>query len=202
MDARIADLDPQRCDQLLNSLIVPRPIAWVTSRDATGRGNLAPFSYFTMVSRFPPIVMVSFTGPKNTLANVVAAEEFVVNVVSTPLAETMVATSADYPAGVDEAGILGIDLAPSVAVAVPRVAASRAALECRLHSVQPVGDGTLVFGEVVHVHVDDAVLRDGRVDPEALQAVGRIGGNYYVTATRPVRHNKPAPAPASPEGVR
>src|SRR4249919_1057454 len=102
MEYDTAKLTPLANERLINSLVVPRPIAWVTTVDAEGRGNLAPFSYFNVVSGgTPPVVMISFStkGYKHTLANLVETGEFVVNVVSYELSEAMVASSGEYPAG-------------------------------------------------------------------------------------------------------
>ena len=198
MDIASADLDPLDLERLVNSVVVPRPIAWITTLDESGRGNLAPFSYFNVVSSgHPPIVMVSFSpkGKKDTLANLVARGEFVVNLVSDELRAAMVASSAPLAAGDDEARRVGLDTAASASVSVPRLAAARAALECRTHATQPVGEFTMVFGAVAHFHVDDAVIRDGRVDPALLAPVGRLGGSLYATVSEPYRLERPEAAP-------
>jgi flavin reductase (DIM6/NTAB) family NADH-FMN oxidoreductase RutF len=165
---------------LLTSLVVPRPIAWVSSLDAEGQRNLAPHSYFNAISSDPPIVHFTSTGVKDTLRNVRATGEFVVNVVTEDLAEAMNVTAADFPPGEDEFAWAGLDTAPSAVVKPPRVAAAKAALECRVHQILSLGNGNMVFGDVLHVWVDDAVWRDGRVDPDALRAVGRLAGSSYM----------------------
>lgn len=191
LDLRGAILpDHQR---LLNSLVVPRPIAWVTSLDGHGRRNLAPFSYFNLVSRIPPIVVISITGAKDTLANVQARGEFVVNVATRDLAEQMVMSSAVLEPHVDEVEHVGLRTVPSSTVTVPRLEAARAALECVLHRVERIGDGTLVFGVVQHVHVSDDVMRDGRVITEVLMPVGRLGGSEYCLVAETLRITRPGP---------
>ena len=188
-------LTPVENERLINSLVVPRPIAWVTTLDAEGRGNLAPFSYFNVVSGgTPPIVMISFStkGYKHTLANLVATGEFVVNVVSHELSAAMVASSGDYPSGVDEAALVGLDVAPGAAVRPGRLAAAPAALECRTVSTSPVDAFTVALGRVVHIHVADAVLRDGRVDPALLQPVARLGGSLYAALGDAYRIERPS----------
>jgi flavin reductase (DIM6/NTAB) family NADH-FMN oxidoreductase RutF len=164
---------------LLTGLVVPRPIAWVSTVAADGTRNVAPHSYFNLVSHDPPHVGFSATGVRDTLTNVRASGEFVVNVVSADLVESMNLTATDFPPQEDEFDWAGLAAAPAARVAAPRVARARAHLECRLAQEVPVGSATLVIGEVVHVHVDPAVWRDGRVDPVLLDPVGRLAGTGY-----------------------
>ena len=166
---------------LLTGLVVPRPIAWVSTVGVDGVRNLAPHSYFTLVSHHPPHVAFSSTGVRDTLTNVRARGEFVVNIVTSGLVERMNLTATDFPPGEDEFAWAGLTAAPAARVGVPRVAEARAHLECRLAQEVPVGDATLVIGEVVHVHVDPGVWRDGRVDPALLDPVGRLAGTGYAT---------------------
>lgn len=180
-------------ERLLNSLVVPRPIAWVTSLDGYDRRNLAPFSYFNLVSRVPPIVVISITGDKDTLANVRTRGEFVVNVVSRDLAEQMVLSSAPLAPQADEVDYVGLTTVPSTTITVPRLEAALAALECVLHRVERIGDGTLVFGTVQYVHVSDDVMRNGHVVTEALMPVGRLGGSEYCSVAETFRIMRPDP---------
>lgn len=186
-----AELQPREAYLLLTSLVVPRPIAWVSSVSGAGAANLAPHSYYNIASSHPPIVHFTSSGVKDTLRNVRATGEFVVNVVSADLLEMMNATAADFPPGEDEAAYLGVELAPSETVRPPRVAGARAALECRLHSELSIGNGNMVFGEVTRAHVAEDVWRDGRVAADPLEPVGRLSGSGYtlvdevVTLTRP-----------------
>jgi flavin reductase (DIM6/NTAB) family NADH-FMN oxidoreductase RutF len=193
VDYDISDLSPPEREQLMNSLVVPRPIAWVSTLDAAGVGNLAPFSYFNLVSSSPPVVMIAFSakGRKDTLANIEARREFVVNVVHHDLRHPMVVTAANVAAEVDEATLLGLEMRPSVAIATPRLAEAVATLECRLHQVIPVFDSRMALGTVEHVQVSDEVLRDGRVAAELLAPVARLGGSLYTTVTDAYRIDRP-----------
>lgn len=185
------DLAPRDTYFLLTSLVVPRPIAWVSTLSAEGVRNLAPHSYFNAISSSPPIVHFTSTGVKDSLRNVRATGEFVVNVVSRDLLEVMNLTAADFPPGEDEFAWAGLDAAPSQTVAAPRVASARAALECRVREVLSMGNGTMVFGDVLHFHVDDDVWRDGRVAPELLQPVGRLSGAGYAPVDTVLRLPRP-----------
>lgn len=173
--------------------IVPRPIAFVSSMDAEGIGNLAPFSFFTGCSSNPPVVCFCTTvrqGPvplKDTLRNIQATGEFVVNVVSEEFAEQMNACSAEVAPGIDEFDLSGLTRLPSELVSPPRVAESHVQMECRLRQVitvsENVGGGYLVLGDVLLFHVDEAVLDGDKIDPDRLLAIGRMGGPSY-TRTR------------------
>ncbi|MBA2529789.1 MAG: flavin reductase family protein [Euzebyales bacterium] len=181
------DVDPvslpaRECYYLMTSLCVPRPIAWVSSLDGDGRRNLAPHSYFNVISSAPPILHFTSSGEKDSLRNVLATGEFVVNVVSADLVEVMNLTAADFPPQEDEFDWAGLEAVASARVAPPRVARARAAMECRVRDTVTMGNGTMVFGDVVHIHVDAAVWRDGRVDPDLLEPVGRLAGSNYAVA--------------------
>jgi flavin reductase (DIM6/NTAB) family NADH-FMN oxidoreductase RutF len=176
--------------KLMVGIIVPRPIAFVSSIDAKGIVNLAPFSYFTACSSNPPAVCFSTTvrsGPvpfKDTLSNVRATGEFVVNIVSEEFAEKMNITSAEVAPEVDEFELSGLTKLPSELVKPPRVAESHVQMECRLKEIVTVsekpGGGHLVIGEVLRFHLDEGVLDDDKVDPARLKAIGRMGGPMYV----------------------
>ena len=188
--------------RLMTDLVAPRPIAWVSTLDPQGRPNLAPFSYFQAVCSRPAMVMLSVSPrpdgrPKDTLANVLATRELTISHVSEPLVVAMNATSGEYPPAVDEWEIAGepgarLRSLPSSVVAPPRVAAARAAMECRLTHAIPLGHGpkgapssTLVLAEVLVFWIASGLLqRDERgrlvpIDPAALAAVGRMGGMSY-----------------------
>jgi len=192
------DFDPQRIDsvamyKLLIGSVVPRPIAWVSSVDATGVRNLAPFSYFMAITHDPPTIAFSSgprgaetmgaNGKKDTLANVEATGEFVVNVVDDALAAQMNVTSGDYPPDVDEFAEARLTVAPSVKVRAPRVAEAPVSMECRVAQIIPVGrlPHHLVMGEIVHLHVRDDVYdpSTGRLDMHKLKPVGRLAGHLY-----------------------
>ncbi len=166
---------------LLSGLVIPRPIAWVSTVDEQGVRNVAPHSFFNMMSSQPPHVAFSSQGIKDTLRNLRAVPEFVVNIVSMDLAEAMNASATNAPPDVDEFDAFGIDAAPSSVVRPPRVASSRAHLECRVTDEVSIGNGHLVIGEVVHIHVDPSVWRDGRVQPDLLDPVCRLAGTRYAS---------------------
>lgn len=168
---------------LLTSVIVPRPIAWVSTLDAQGTRNLAPYSYFNACSATPPIVHFTSTTSRDSLANVRATGEFVINVVSEDLAPAMRVSSAALHGGEDEFTVAGLQTVPSRTVAPPRVAGAKVALECRLRQLLEMGEGTMVFGDVLHVHVERSVWREGRVDPTLLRPVGRLSAPYFTTVS-------------------
>ena len=173
----------------LVGLVTPRPIAWVTSIDEQGRPNLAPFSFFNAFGANPPIVVFSPTlrrdgTEKDTLINVRAVGEFVINAAVEPLAEAVNATSAELPPGLSEAEAAGLTLVTSERVRPPRVAESPAHLECVVREIRSFGVGpiapNLVIGEVVLIHVADEMIdASGAVDPHRLRTVARLGGDYW-----------------------
>lgn len=180
-------------EKLLVGVILPRPIAFVSTISLDGVANLAPFSFFTAVCPRPPVICFCNSirprdgAKKDTLRNVEATGEFVVNVVSEDFAAQMVACSGDYPPDVSEFAVSGLTPVPSDLVKPPRVKESRVSMECRLLQVVTVstepGGGSLVMGEVLRFHVDDSVLSGGAVDPGKLRPIGRMGGIDYVRTT-------------------
>jgi flavin reductase (DIM6/NTAB) family NADH-FMN oxidoreductase RutF len=185
-----AALDAKRAYHFLTSAVVPRPIAWVTTLDpGTGVVNAAPFSWFNAVCADPPMLMLAIQAradgsPKDTLRNLRASGEFVVNAAPKALVQEMVQTSGDYPSDVSEVQAVGLRTAPSRKVAPPRLADSALHFECRLAQDIPLGRTkatTLVLGEVVHIAAEDAILDErGNVDPTKLTLVARMGGAEYV----------------------
>ena len=167
---------------LLTSLVVPRPIAWVSTLSSSGVPNVAPHSYFNAISSDPLIVHFTSTGVKDTLTNVRQTGEFVVNVVTEDLIEKANLTAANFPPGEDEFAWADLDEAPSKTIAPPRVAEAAAAFECAVNRIVSIGNGHMVFGDVTHLVVDERVMRDGRVAPDLLDAVGRLGGSWYTRA--------------------
>jgi len=171
--------------RLLSSTVVPRPVAWTSSRSGDGVDNLAPYSFFTVATVDPPTLVVSTTGTgrglKDTARNAVETGGFAVNVVTDDLAAAMNETSATLPAGEDEFEHAGVERAAGERVDAPIVADSPVSLECRLADVVEVGISTLLFGEVVYAHVDDDLLVDGKLDVRRLDAVGRLAGSHYAT---------------------
>jgi len=185
-----AELEFNDVYKLMIGVIVPRPIAFVSTIDGNGVRNLAPFSYFTACSSNPPVVCFTTSVRsrprlyKDTLHNVEATGEFVVNIVSEEIAEQMNKTSAEVPAEVDEFALSGLTPLASDLVKPARVAESKVQMECRLHQIVRVSDkpggGILVLGEVLRFHVLESLLDGFRVDPEKLKAIGRMGGPTYV----------------------
>ena len=176
-----SDWEARQVYFLLTGLVVPRPIAWISTRDEHGVPNLAPHSYFQAVSTDPPHIVFASTGVKDTLRNVRTAGQFVVNLVSSDLVEQMNYTATDFPPTEDEFVWAGLTEAPAARVDAPRVAEARAHLECEVRHELAVGNGHLVVAEVVHLHVDAAIWRDGRVDPRAYDPVCRLAGSGYAT---------------------
>lgn len=189
---------PANLYKLMIGMVVPRPIAFVSSLDAQGRRNLAPFSFFMACSADPPVicfVTAHKSGPlpaKDTLTNILMTKEFVVNIVSEEFAEKMNACSASVAPEVDEFALSGLTPLASDLVKPPRVAESHAQMECRLRQTLPIRNAageanTVIFGDVLRIHVDEAVLLEGgggyKIDPEKLRAIGRMGGPTY-TRTR------------------
>jgi len=172
--------------KLLTGLVVPRPIGWIGTLGPDGSPNLAPFSFFNVVAGTPPTVLFSAgrrTGtPKDTLTNAVAIGEFTVNIVDESLAEAMNLTSGEYPSEIDEFALAELESRPGDAVAAPLVIEAPANLECRVTHVVELTDpptNTVVFGEVVRIHVRNNLLDGTRVDPIGLRAVGRMAGSDY-----------------------
>jgi len=188
-----SEQDPQEIYKLLVGAVVPRPIAFVSSTDEHGVRNLAPFSFFTVASANPPIVCFcpmirganqgNLQSTKDTLRNIIATREYVVNIVSEEFSLQMNACSADLPPEIDEFEISGLTPLASELVRPPRVAESHVQMECRLEqivhvSAKPLG-GSLVLGEVLRFHIRQSMLDNFRIDPEQLHAIGRMAGSTY-----------------------
>jgi flavin reductase (DIM6/NTAB) family NADH-FMN oxidoreductase RutF len=176
--------------KLMIGMVVPRPIAFVSSLDERGVRNLAPFSYFMACTADPPVVCFvsgyrrAETPTKDTLRNIAVTKEFVVNIVSEEFAEKMNLTSAEVGPEIDEFELSGLTAVASELVRPPRVGESHAQMECRLRQLLPIGEapggGTVIFGDVLRFHVDEGVIDGHKVDPEKLRAIGRMGGPTYV----------------------
>ena len=185
------------------SLVVPRPIGWVTSLSPEGVVNLAPFSFFNAIGDSPPCVAFAPQGSKpdrpikDTLANVTATGEFVCNLATYTLREKMNQTSARLPAGIDEMRKAGLTPAPSRLVRPPRVAESPAQLECRLLQIidlpawDPAERQALVIGQVIGIHIDDRLIKDGRVDIVDARPIARLGYSLYATVDNAFRMPRP-----------
>ncbi|BAL27268.1 flavin reductase family protein [Azoarcus sp. KH32C] len=177
-------IDPSRHSaadnyKLLTNIVVPRPIAWVTSVNAAGTVNLAPFSFFNAVASNPPYVMISVGSNdagqlKDTAANIEATGEFVVNMVTEDLFAAMNISAADFPPDQSELAAAGLTTAPSVHLQVPRVAEAQVSLECRLHSTIPLGTNKVYVGEVVMFHLADQLVGP-RLHIEGFAPLGRLG---------------------------
>lgn len=170
--------------RLLTAVIVPRPIAWVSSTSTSGVDNLAPHSFYTVASVDPPVVQFTSVGEKDTLRNVRATGEFVVHLASEDLLEEVNATGTSFPAEVSEFDAAGLIREPSRTVGPPRVARSPVAIECQLHKIIPVGDCHLVLGEVTHLVVATEMLEGNYLRVDQLKPLSRLGGNEWGTVGR------------------
>ncbi|QDL91964.1 flavin reductase family protein [Paroceanicella profunda] len=182
----------------LKAMIVPRPIGWISTVDAEGRANLAPYSFFNGLSDAPPMVMFSTTGPKpggagkDSVANVRATGEFCANLVGWELKDAMNVSAAHLEAGEDEFEAAGLEKAPCEVISVPRVKAAAGALECRLWQVIDLpGDNYLTIGEVVGIHIDEAMLNEGIFDATRWQPVSRLGYRDYAVVRELFSMNRP-----------
>lgn len=188
-----SELEALECYKLLSGSIIPRPIAWVSTVDAEGNRNLAPFSFFTVVSAAPPVICFCpavraeterLRSTKDTLENIRATGEFVVNIVSDETVEAMNQTAAQLLPEQDEFVHASLTALDSDCVRAPRVAESKVQMECRLRQIldvsQEVMGGSIVLGDVVRFHISEKVLRPGLlIAPEELRAVGRLAGSTY-----------------------
>jgi flavin reductase (DIM6/NTAB) family NADH-FMN oxidoreductase RutF len=171
-----------------NAIVGPRPIGWISSRDADGHVNLAPYSFFNAFSYVPPIIGFSSTSRKDSIANIESTREFVWNLATKDLAQQMNATAAHVPPEVDEFTIAGLTAVPSMLVNVPRVGESRVAFECKVTQIiQLQGvDGSksnswVTFGEVIAVHIDKSLIKDGVYQTALAGPILRAGrrGDYF-----------------------
>ena len=185
---RIEPKDFEGFNRVLTGVIVPRPIALVSSVSTTGVVNLAPFSFFNAIAYDPATIVLGISRSagwkdKDTLANIEATGEFVVNVVVDDIAAAMNSTAAEYPSDVDEFDISGLTAAPSEIVSAPRVAESPVNMECRLNQVVAIGDDAeahaLVIGDIALMHVRDDIIDGHRINHRRLKPVGRLAGNMY-----------------------
>ncbi len=175
-----------------NAIIGPRPIGWVSTKGADGSVNLAPYSFFNAFNYTPPIIGFSSTSAKDSLRNVRETGEFVWNLATREIAEAMNATSATAPYGTDEFMLAGLTKMPSRLVAPPRVAEAKVAFECKMTEIVQMKSHTgvlaktwLVLGEVIGVHIDDALLKDGVFDTFGAGIVVRGGGPSAYAEIRP-----------------
>ncbi len=177
-----SDLPGQGAYHLLNALVSPRPIAWVSTVGPDGVPNVAPHSYFTVLSYQPPILGFVSIGEKDTIRNIRAAGEYAINIVGYDLREQMNRTSGDFPPEEDEFAWAKLTTVPCDLIRAPRVGEAPASMELRLLAIHQFGNGFLIAGEVLRWHIRSDIMRDGRVDPALLRPIGRHAGNGYSVA--------------------
>lgn len=176
-----AELSATAFYHLLTSVVVPRPIAWVSTRSADGADNLAPHSFFTVASSDPPMLVFTSSGQKDTLRNIEQTCEFVVCLSPEPLFEKINASATEFAHGDSEFDRIGVTREASLRVRPPRVAESPAAMECVLHATVGLGGSTLVIGRVVHAVVAKSAIRDDRPAIDLLAPLARLGGAQWST---------------------
>jgi flavin reductase (DIM6/NTAB) family NADH-FMN oxidoreductase RutF len=185
------------CYKLMTGVVVPRPIAWVTTVSSAGVVNLAPFSQFTFVAPKPPMIALSIgrrgEADKDTARNILASGEFVVHIASCAEVDAVHASSADFPFDSSEVEALGLATLPSNEIKTPRLAAAPIAMECRLRHCFQIGDtrNRLIVGEVILLHFADGILVDGKIDTKNLDPLSRLAGPNYaglgeILAVQPV----------------
>ncbi len=180
-----SDLDEPGAYKLLTGVVVPRPIAWISTQSRSGKSNIAPFSCFTFVSSDPP--MIGFNCGlrdgvrKDTARNIFETGAFVVNIVDDSLIEKVHQSAADYTADISELEMLNLDCVPSDTIDVPRVMPCPINLECTLDQIIPFGraGAEFIVGEIKVFHVRDGLIADGKVDSERLRPLGRLAGAVY-----------------------
>lgn len=183
------DRDVLRFDPF-KAIVAPRPIGWISSVDASGRINLAPYSFFNGVASRPPMVMFASEGRKDSVANIEATGEFVCNLATWDLRDAMNATSAPLAHGENEMERAGLAAAPSHVVRPPRVKDAPCALECRLLRIVALDDlagmpgAYIVFGQVVGIHIDERFIKDGLLDTAAMKPIARCGYDDYAVVER------------------
>ena len=179
------------------AIVAPRPIGWISSISRSGVPNLAPYSFFNAVADQPHYIVIGSSGMKDSLANIEATAEFVINVATYDLREQMNASSATVAPDVDEFKLSGLTAAPSRFVKPPRVKESPAALECRLFQIVPLPDDNgdaqnwAIIGRVVGIYIDDRFVKDGRVDTAAMRPIARLGYSEYATVEAAWRMRRP-----------
>ncbi len=206
-------IDPKTFEgfnRVITGVVVPRPIAFVSTISPEGVLNVAPYSFFNVVSYNPAMVIISSSRHagdkrKDTLANIENTGEFVVNIVVDDIAEAMNMTAAEYPTEDSEFDIAGLSPAPSDLVKPPRVAESPVNLECKLNQIIKLGEGShehgLVIGEVVLVHVRDDIIDGHRIDQQRLKPTGRLAGNMYCHTTDVFEMVRPSYQPDPTQSV-
>lgn len=189
------DVNPYR---LLTAVVVPRPIAWVSTVSGSGVVNLAPHSFYTVACARPPIVQFTSVRKKDTLRNVLETGQFVVNLAPAPLLHEVNNSAARFAPQQSEPDELDIPMEPSVTVRPPRVAASPVAIECALHSTNELGDSTVVLGDVRLISVAEEVLVDGHPEFARLDPLARLGKEEWALHAEVIS----VPRPVRPEDIR
>jgi flavin reductase (DIM6/NTAB) family NADH-FMN oxidoreductase RutF len=180
-----SELGAEQAYKLLTGIVVPRPIAWVTSLSRANTVNLAPFSAFTFVSPKPPMLAISVGRKgnvyKDTARNILDREEYVVHIADAPLMNAVHDSSVEHPSDVSEVDVLGLQTVASDRIAVPRLTAAPIAMECRFRQCLEFGDtrSRLIVGEVVAFHIRDELLVSGKIETEKLDPIARIAGPRY-----------------------
>ncbi|WP_010651357.1 flavin reductase family protein [Oceanobacillus massiliensis] len=192
MDVDIRELETKEAYKLMTGSVIPRPIAWVSTANANGGFNLAPFSFFTVASRKPPMLCISI-GPgvgeregtvKDTLVNIREKQEFCINIVSSELGNPMQKSSENVGSDVDEFQLAGLKTAPSKKIDTPRIKEAPIAFELKLHQILELGTDHLIIGEIIHYHIkEDYYLGNYKVDIEKLKPLGRFAGGRYSELT-------------------
>lgn len=198
-----AELGAERIYRLMTGIVVPRPIAWVTSLSRSGVLNLAPFSAFTFVSQKPPMLAISVgrkgADYKDTAHNILDNEEYVIHIADTPLMSAVHDSSVEHPPEVSEVEHLGLETLPCDLIKVRRLAAAPVAMECRFRQCLEFGEARsrLIVGEVVMFHLRDGLVNDGKVETRALDPIARIGGPRYASLGEIVTLNSVFQTPKS-----
>jgi flavin reductase (DIM6/NTAB) family NADH-FMN oxidoreductase RutF len=180
-----AYLDAETAYRLITGVVVPRPIAWVTSLSSGGVLNLAPFSAFTFVSPKPPMLAISVGRKggiyKDTAQNILNNEEYVVHIADSSLMTAVHESSTEHPPDVSEVEELRLSTLPGERIKVPRLAAAPIAMECRFRQCLEFGEtrSRLIVGEVLVFHIRDGLLNNGKIETEALDPIARIAGPRY-----------------------
>lgn len=196
-------IPPREVYNRMVSIIVPRPIAWVSTMSVDGVTNIAPFSFFTGITSLPPTLVFCVGNkrggvPKDTAANILATKQFVINVVPFSYTEKMVQTSASYPPDVSEFTVVDLQTVPAVRVKPPRVKGVPVAIECELYKCIPIEaspgrvTSRMIIGQIKLFHIDDEVLDENNaIDPQKLDLVSRLGGPYYAKIGKPFSVPRP-----------
>lgn len=192
-------LSPGELYRFMISVVVPRPIAFVSTVSAAGVLNVAPFSYFNAITNQPPLLGISINRrggvPKDTARNIEQTGEFVVNTVDEALGARMVEASGEWPEDVDEFALTGLTPVASDLVRPPRVGEAPVSMECRLFKLVELGATCFAVGEILRAHVKDEVVTEGRVDIEKLRPLARLGGDAYSVVRGVIHMPRPKPKP-------